>query len=389
MVAHRENIHKLEKVTWIKSHCTAEQAAARGFTEEDRLGNDEADRLATQGLRMHDDDATMIRDYSLKKNTIHAIHKHILRQQTWLSEHKLLTFGEEGEYYERITGEKRKRYEHKTPLIDRELKKIKRIEQHNVLNYGKYDACNKCGRKTQATNDLRTRQHQWAPACQALPTFRPFLDKGRDLKMVEGDWGCNRCGRTGKWLVSSCSEPPDAAGHAIVHYGHADACHICGRYSLHTTDPVKANRKWSEPCKPAVRFYSYSSTHELELSERTWRCRWCHKKGKDLIAPCTGNTPQATKAFLFKKPTQQRLKRHTRRRFLGRPRQRPVRLPRAHRHRGRLRGGDKQLAWPTVAEAKQSNIFAPPKQGPVADKGDRIPTEYSGRPPDTGEAGLD
>ena len=207
--------------------------------------------------------------------------------------------------------------------------------------------------------------------------------------MTEGDWGCNRCGRTGKWLVSSCSEPPDAAGHAIVHYGHADACHICGRYSLHTTDPVKANRKWSEPCKPAVRFHSYSSTHELELSERTWRCRWCHKKGKDLIAPCTGNTPQATKAFLFKKPTQQRLKRHTRRIFWGRPRQRPVRLPRAHRHRGRLRGGDKQLAWPTVAEAKQSNIFAPPKQGPVADKGDRIPTEYSGRPPDTGEAGLD
>ena len=173
-----KHIHKLKQVTWIKSTCTPEQAVARGFPEDDRLGNDAADKLATKGLRMHEEDEDKIKSYTIKRRTVQAIHKHILRRQTWLSEHKLLTFGEEGEYYDRISGEKRKRYEHKTPLIDRELKKIKRIEQHNVQNYGKYDARNRRGRKTQAENGLRSRQHQWAPACQPLPTFRPFLEHG-------------------------------------------------------------------------------------------------------------------------------------------------------------------------------------------------------------------
>ena len=206
--------------------------------------------------------------------------------------------------------------------------------------------------------------------------------------MVEGDWSCEKCGRTGKWLVNTCAQAPDAAGHAILHYAHADACHICGRYSLHSTDPAKANRKWREPCKPAVRFYSYSDSHELELADRVWRCKWCHKQGKDLIADCTGNLPQAKKAFQFKKPTKKAMRRQKGRRFWGRPQQHRERLPRAHRRRGRLRGG-KQLAWPTAAEAQQANTNAPPKHGLDADKGVQIPPGHPGRPPGTGEAGFD
>ena len=30
-----KHIHKLKEVTWLKSHCTPEQAAARGFSEVD------------------------------------------------------------------------------------------------------------------------------------------------------------------------------------------------------------------------------------------------------------------------------------------------------------------------------------------------------------------
>ena len=135
------------------------------------------------------------------------------------------------------------------------------------------------------------------------------------MSMVDGDWHCTTCGRTGKWLVSHCDQPLDAAGHAIVRYEHADACHICGRYSLHTSKTAQAARKWQEPCKAAVRFHTYSNTHELELAERVWRCKWCHKKGKDLIADCTGNRPQAKVAFKFKKPTKKALRRQKGRRL--------------------------------------------------------------------------
>ena len=63
----------------------------------------------------------------------------------------------------------------------RELKKVKRMDLHLVKKYGKYDACARCGRKTLADNDLRSKQHQWAPLCRALPTFAPYLYNGHDL----------------------------------------------------------------------------------------------------------------------------------------------------------------------------------------------------------------
>ena len=47
---------------------------------------------------------------------------------------------------------------------------------------------------------------------------------------------------------------------------------------------------------PAARFHTYSETHELELSDLTWRCRWCHAKAKDLRMECTGYKPPPKKA---------------------------------------------------------------------------------------------
>ena len=119
-----QHVHKVHKVSWIKGHRTAEQARDLGFTEEDRLGNAEADELATRGLKAHAEDAAAVYNYATQRSILREIHKHILKQQTWLAEHKILTFGEEGEYFERITQEKRKRYEHKVPYMQRELKKF-------------------------------------------------------------------------------------------------------------------------------------------------------------------------------------------------------------------------------------------------------------------------
>ena len=136
-----------------------------------------------------------------------------------------------------------------------------------------------------------------------------------------------------------------------------------------------------------MRFYTYSDTHELELADRIWRCKWCHKKGKDLIADCTGNLPQPKKAFQFKKPTKKALRRQQGRRLWGRPQLRRERPLRDRRRGGRLSGG-KQLAWPSEAEAQQLNILTPPKQGPGTDKGAGGPPEHPGRPPEIGEAGF-
>ena len=160
-------------------------------------------------------------------------------------DHKLLTFGEEGEYFERVTQEKRKRYEHKIPYLEREIKQVRRADGHDVQNFGKYDACAKCGRKTQAE-----KQHQWAPLCRALPTFRPSLEKNHTLVLQDGDWNCEKCGRAGKWLASNCDDPPNPAGHIVIRYPHADACHVCGHFTLHTSKPVQANKNLGQTLPP-------------------------------------------------------------------------------------------------------------------------------------------
>ena len=134
--------------------------------------------------------------------------------------------------------------------MERELKMIKLVGFHTVRNFGKYDACTSCGRKAQASNDLRTRKHQWAPVCQPLPTFQPFLDKGHELLLNDGAWSRGKCDRMGKWLVSQCDQPHNPAGHAIVRYPHADACHICGHFTLHASKAVQAKKRLGQAVPP-------------------------------------------------------------------------------------------------------------------------------------------
>ena len=69
---------------------------------------------------------------------------------------------------------------------------------------------------------------------------------------------------------------------------------------------------------PAARFHAYSDTRELELSDRTWRCRWCHAKAKDLRTECTKYKSHLKKTFHFKKPTARAVRRAQGRRLWGR-----------------------------------------------------------------------
>ena len=91
-----QHAHKVYQVSWIKGHRTQEQARELGFTEEDRLGNAVADELATRGLSAHTEDAAAVKLYATQRSVLREIHKRILKQQTWLADHKILTFGEEG-----------------------------------------------------------------------------------------------------------------------------------------------------------------------------------------------------------------------------------------------------------------------------------------------------
>ena len=49
----QQHLRKIHRVDWIKGHRAPEQAKALGFSEEDRLGNEQADVLATRGLTEH------------------------------------------------------------------------------------------------------------------------------------------------------------------------------------------------------------------------------------------------------------------------------------------------------------------------------------------------
>ena len=45
--------HVVKKTPWIKSHMSPEEARKRGFTEDQRLGNEGADELAKLGAKGH------------------------------------------------------------------------------------------------------------------------------------------------------------------------------------------------------------------------------------------------------------------------------------------------------------------------------------------------
>ena len=159
-------------------------------------------------------------------------------------------------------------------------------------------------------------------------------------------------------------------------------------FSAHTSRPAQVARKWAEPCKAAARFHTYSQTHELELHERICRCKWCHKKSKDLREDCLGHRPQPKQAFKFKKPTKKDLAASKRSPLLGTP-QAKARRDRLQRHRRRgaaLRAG-LHIAWPSIADAAQPQGFTRIHKGRDADKGIAGPPAHPGRPPE-GEAGL-
>ena len=80
----------------------------------------------------------------------------------------------------------------------------------------------------------------------------------------------------------------------------------------------KPNNVWGKPRLPAARFHTYSDTHELELHDRTWRCRWCHQKGKDLRAECMGDRPVPKAAFRFRRPTKKGIKKAKGKKLWGR-----------------------------------------------------------------------
>ena len=238
-----------------------------------------------------------------------------------------------------------------------------------------------------ATNDLRTKQHQWAPTCTPLATFRPYLDQGHDLVLLEGVWSCTTCGRMGKWLSEDCSNEETNEGHEVTRYGHADACHRCGRFTLHTSRAAQATKIWATPCKPAARFLTYSDTHELELHERTWRCKWCQLSGAKLKEGCRGGRPTLKPVFVFSVPSKKKLRKNGSRRLWGR--RKPTRTKRGRGdtvpNRAEPLHRDEERWGSIPAPIRTRRPAASSTEGPSAAGARRFFTASDpGRPPDRG-----
>ena len=210
------------------------------------------------------------------------------------------------------------------------------------------------------------------------------MDKGHKLQLLDGDWHCDTCARTGKWLVNKCDDPHSHIDHTIVRYPHADACHTCGRFTFHTSKPAQAAKIWATECQPATRFLTYSDSHDLELHDRIWRCRWCQFSGAKLKLSCPGNRPAAKPAFAFKHPTRAAIRKGKARKIWGR--RKPQRLPAQHTKPYPYRGvvSSIRAAWPLFPPPVCHPIASPTEEADVI--GSRAPHTGTGRgrPPERG-----
>ena len=136
---------------------------------------------------------------------------------------------------------------------------------------------------------------------------------------------------------------------------------------------------------PAARFHTYSDTHELELHGRSWRCRWCHQAGKQLVEACTGERPQPKPAFKFRTLTKKGVKKAKGRKIWGRKKA-PRRAGVQHRRPG---GHDAvkaslQEVWPRFPPPQNppnKPHCAEPNTGAAAVQGEHIAHQF-GRPPE-------
>ena len=143
-----------------------------------------------------------------------------------------------------------------------------------------------------------------------------------------------------------------------MRYPHADACHTCGRFTFHTSRPAQAAKIWATKCQPATRFLTHSDSHELELHDRIWRCKWCHFSGAKLKMVCQGERPAPKPAFVFKTLTRRAIRKAKGRKIWGRrkPQRRPAQLHKPNPHREAVNASLRE-AWP---------LFPPPICSPVA-----------------------
>ena len=148
--------------------------------------------------------------------------------------------------------------------------------------------------------------------------------------------------------------------------------------------PSRPRRFWGSPA--SRRRDSYSDTYELELHGRTWRCRWCHRSGKDLMQECTGERPQIKAKFVFRALSKKGIKKARGRKFWGR--KRAPRRAGAHQRRTGVHSaahGPLQRVW-----ASHPPPVSPPhtKSAPLQTRAATVQGEHHAhllkRPPERG-----
>ena len=182
--ANKRGVHNVE---WIKSHMTPEQALEKGFSEDDRKGNEEADGLAKRRAEEHGYTGTQIGRAKRELGLARRVQDHLARSYV-----KYLGCDRVNDYFKECR-RKKKTYE-RTKRIGRPPVNPA-SKGHDVRVEGSTQYCHKCGRVTKSKNPHKF----WINhKCEPLEMVERYKSDGHRLELGGRTWTCARCGLEGR-----------------------------------------------------------------------------------------------------------------------------------------------------------------------------------------------
>ena len=225
----RQHKDRIAGAVWIKSHMESEaEAVARGFTEEQRLGNHRADALANAGRDKHSSDAKIVEAYGKLLKHIADVQSHMLN--TW-------EFAQSTpEYIER---QKQRVAQNQAPRVPKGRKEVRkgpradylRIRaahraKHKVVTVHNCDVCYDCGRVAAHSLSDEKQTNVWRQECKPRVLFAKVLNQGHSPCLVRKPicrldaWACTKCCWTSNNLTNhKCTHAAGAArvGASAIH----------------------------------------------------------------------------------------------------------------------------------------------------------------------------
>ena len=189
-VRFKSRAHLVLRVVWIKSHMKPEDARRRGFTEQQRLGNEAADGLAKQGNEGHGYTRAQKAKAKRALGLVKRVQNHLA--STYIK------------YINHSAVEVDSKLHRKPKLASVRTTRRGRPPQdpatrgHVVEEKGDAQFCRRCGRITRC----KEKHTFWInKKCQPLPMVEDYKAKGHSLDFGVKYWACTRCEIEGKTLA--------------------------------------------------------------------------------------------------------------------------------------------------------------------------------------------